>query len=255
MFVAPPTLLSRAMRNNAPLLLCTSTTMAMTEAILDAASRCERSIVLVVSAGEKELTLAQQGMLAWMYWRAERATSSVGIAIESSRPHLLPPELSAAFPGLTLLVSDIESFDHPDELRALHQSHPGWTIIPDLIVAATPDRVGRYVQESTASALRIQLPHNRQGVPHVSPEYLKTLRMATKVPLIAREAQYAPATLKQFVHAGVAGISLGEELNAAYTAGMRTALRSRSTTDPRHYEHIAAEAVRDRILTYLTHIK
>lgn len=253
MFVSVPTLLGRAVRGHTAILFCTvSTTDIAESAVLAAAGH---SLVLVLDATCWKGGLAEQGYLAWLHWLAEHAPTQVGIAVECEVTSPDIGDLLTVFPGVSLILRTHGSLQlTAASLQVLHRHYRTVPLLADLTAPATPDQVREFVRQTGVSALRIPLPHDHSGVLGSSPAYVRQLVRAAQVPLITAEATYKPSILQRCLKAGISGVMLSEALNEAYTAGIRTGLRNRSSTNPHRYTAPAKQAVHDRVSTFLKHL-
>lgn len=77
-------------------------------------------------------------------------------------------------------------------------------------------------------------------------EMLEYVQVA-HVPVIAAMLHSTPKKSRDLVAAGCAGLTLHEELHEAFSAGLRTGLRSRTVTDPVSYTGYGMGAVRELV--------
>ena len=86
-----------------------------------------------------------------------------------------------------------------------------------------------------------------------TPSLLKDIQDQTKLPIyLTFEEDPEPKLVIRLVKAGVQGIVVSNEFDDAFTAGVRTALRNRSISNPVHYLGKGGLAVEDKIVRYLT---
>jgi hypothetical protein len=101
------------------------------------------------------------------------------------------------------------------------------------------EEVARLAVSSNATFLRLK--------PREKVAEMRSYVLAARQPVIAGTMLATPRQSKSLVTAGCAGLTLGEEIQEAFTAGLRTGLRNRSTLDPAQYLGYGATAARELI--------
>jgi fructose/tagatose bisphosphate aldolase len=105
------------------------------------------------------------------------------------------------------------------------------------------------INTSGAHAARFSWDAQRKVTPDILAK-TRDLARALKVPSIADSAFHRPGDKKKLLQLGVSAITLHEELEEAYTAGLRTGLRNRSIIDPSVYTQKGHRAVEQAIHNY-----
>ena len=231
MIQALPLLLARAHRKRQPLLLCEVTCVEQIEACLEAANQKKAAIGLTLSVSTSNQQALVEMLLPIAQFLAQRSKQPVGLELR-----LTTPQLSNISPSL-----QIEQLCIAVPTAAHHPPLQG-----DVIGICT-SLMSASKADSSFHALRVPAELSWLGLS-------ETLRQL-KRPLILEEASMSPARLKTIVRSGIAGISLAEQLDASFTAGVRTALRNRELSDPSTYLRKGRLAVRERVINYLNYLE
>lgn len=103
---------------------------------------------------------------------------------------------------------------------------------------------------------RVALYHKQEG--RLSKEVYHSLdknHKAYKLPQIIEIGHLNSASFKDLSKVGVVAYVLNDELNMAYTAGLRSALRDRSRSDPEYFKSRSLLAVSKLAQSYLTNFQ
>lgn len=127
----------------------------------------------------------------------------------------------------------------------------------ELVICATTQgleaKLADLVHTHDAQAVRIRGHHpSRQAV---VPHEIQTLCKDLHIPVIAEEIDLNPAELKKLSKSGVSGVTIGNVLEEAFTAGLRTGLRDRSLSEPARYYKTANRAVEETLINHFHYLK
>ena len=224
-----PTLLARAKRSRRPLLLCEISSIEQAEGCLAAAAAKKSSLALTVSSGTLDQLVVAEALLPLVELLAQAATEAVAIEMRLGSPLT---NIENSFPIHTCLTLPVNT----------RPKSQGRTL------AATCTSVGdALAADDCFQILRLPAELSKSG--------LKEVLTQLKRPAVLEEASFSPARLKAIVLTGIAGITLASQLDASFTAGVRTALRNRELVSPSGYLHRGKKAVFERVFNYLTYIE
>lgn len=235
--------LARAKRRRLPLLSCRTTGLQVAAAAIQAAT-VERSPVLITIDATSATTLPHRPLLGAILEMGREAV--IPVCVEA----VIPPERSTAawwFSNGVLVVT--LTGELPAITRALKHvtseavAH-GAEVGVELRQTVTTHELQKLAQ-SGISFLRVP-PKERLTE-------MQELVSEVSLPLIAAAPLATPKKTRDLVLAGCAGITVGEELHEAYTAGVRTALRNRHANDPAQYLGYGATAVREYVRSTLNY--
>lgn len=244
MIASVSTLLGRAMRRRNLALLCSVSNHELLEAALSVQQK--DALILVVKASLRTSPEQLHALLASAVWRVQHHESSFGILLDLgmwepaerqkflTELHGFPPMAGLIYPGLTF--------------------PRGWELIGPVWGRITADGIREAVSEKglVAVGVRVSSIQDRKGA--IALEEVKNLHKAARVPLFLEESSLSPRMLRQLAKAGVSGVCIDEQLEEAFTAGLRAGMRNRTLTQPELYFRKGRLAVVQRISTYLTHL-
>lgn len=224
MIVPLGTLLGRAVRRRTALPLLAANSPEVVRAALS--GNQGHSAAIVVNASLPEAPL----LLATVHWLACRYSADVSIIVEGVKD----ASSLAAFPEVALLLP--LGFGY-------RGSKPHIAVVPALIDPLTLEGLLR-----DDGALAAMLPCS------VTPGYVAEVRRMLRLPLFLDEEVRSTESARLLLRAGVSGLLMRQQLNDAYTAGLRTALGNQEHSDPVTYGATANLAVRERLATFSTHL-
>lgn len=224
-------LLARAKRNKRPLLLCEVSCVEQIIASLKAAEEKKSAICLTLAASTSHQLSSLEVLLPL----------AVALASKSSQAVALEVRLSS------LLTSDLTRFRQYSQLAICIPSSVAPEDTQHDFLATCASLAAASTALPTFQALRVPAELSRLG--------LADMLRQVKRPVILEEAHFSPARLKEIVRSGVAGISLANQLDASFTAGIRAALRNREVFEPTTYLSRGQIAVADRVKNYLQYLE
>jgi len=240
-------ILTRALRRHSAALLCSVSSHELLEAYIRAAELSREGFIIVVKGSHKGDHDTLHALLATTVWRLEHHQLTWGIALDLSlwnaheqRSFLLGLK---DFPALTL-ISNHQQRQIPKD----------WSWIEHTSTIPTVASLQEVARSLAPQAISIPIPVTDGRSKSNSVAQLAALRKASSQPLIAQEALLSPLMLKRQVRAGISGITLDEQLEEAFTAGLRTGLRNRSLSHPEVYLAKGRLAVTNCVVNYLSHL-
>lgn len=221
MINAVPTMLARAQRQEKAVLIASVGSLEL----LSAVTASLDSGIVAIRVGKQPVAYVRT-LLATAYWMGHHAKGDFGTILDLSHA------------DLELWRRELEGFSEFSHLSLMTaDSYDEWPL------PVSWSRIDRASGLADASHLfQALLVPNQPG----------SARPTIKLPLILAAAGMSSAALRRSVKTGVAGVLLDEELDEAFTAGLRTGLRARATADPAVYFAPATKAVADRLVNYLT---
>ena len=110
-----------------------------------------------------------------------------------------------------------------------------------------PGAAAEYVRRTGADSLAVAIGTAHgfyQGEPRLDFERLEAIREAVEVPLVLHGASGVPdGKVRRAVELGICKVNFATELRAAYTQGVREALKDSGVYDPKVYGRAGAAAV------------
>jgi fructose/tagatose bisphosphate aldolase len=230
--------LARAKRHKKPIISCKTVSLQIAAAAVQAAM-LEREPVLITIDATDVTTLPHQALLTAVLEIGRSAPIPVMVeVIVGTAKGAASWWLSNGVLALTLTGTQdaikrnlasiaAEAFAHGAEIG----------IEPtDLTLASQAKALA---QRHDATFIRLQ--------PREKITEMHELVTALEVPVIADALHLTPKKTKELIRAGCAGLTLATDLDEAYTAGIRTALRDRTMTNPAKYLSYGATAVRELV--------
>lgn len=224
MIVPLGTLLGRAVRRRTALPLLAANSPEVVRAALS--GNQGHSMAIVVNAGLPEAPL----LLATVHWLACRYTADVSIIVEGVEN----VSSLAAFPEVALLLPLGSGY---------RGAKPHIAAVPALIDPISLEGLLR-----DDGALAAMLPGS------VTAGYVAEVRRMLRLPIFLDEEVRSTESARLLLRAGVSGLLMRQQLNDAYTAGLRAALGNQEHTDPVKYGATANLAVRERLATFSIHL-
>ncbi|MEK7637726.1 MAG: class II fructose-bisphosphate aldolase [Patescibacteria group bacterium] len=114
-------------------------------------------------------------------------------------------------------------------------------------VLATPEKAVDFVKQTKVDALAVGIG-NSHGLPvpgeHLHFDLLRRIHRAVRVPLVLHGASGTPAqSIRRAIKLGICKINIDTDLQLAFTAAVRQALKTTDDFDPRVYLKLARIAV------------
>lgn len=245
MLALPSLELTRARRHGIPLLSCRTTSLQVALASLQAAILEKQAIMLSIDA-TTTTTLPHEALLAALLTVGREAPVHVVIEV------LTHPSREAVDWWLDRGVLALTLHGTKNQIsRALSWAEDE--------AQAYGAEVGISLAEAVTQSELHSLSAKQVAFIHLNPpdssEALKGFLRASNVPVLALAAGRTLKQSQSLVKAGAAGVTLSHELHEAFTAGVRTGLRSRTVTDPTRYLSYGATAVREMVRAHLTYFK
>lgn len=175
----------------------------------------------------------------------------IGLAEHTKSPQLVEVRCSSDKIALTSLAYGAQAVSiiraehnvntYFDSVRSIAPTaHAyGMSVVADAKLTDDPER---FSHESDVDFVRLIL----------SPEECNELELNTiqqwvralKMPVIVGDCDLEPKHLRKLVHVGVIAVTVGNEIESALTAGLRTGLRNRSALRPNEYLRAPYQAVK-----------
>lgn len=238
MLALPSLELARAQRHKKPLLSCRTNSLQIAAAALQAAT-VERAPILITLDATLPTTLPHIALLSGILELGRDAKVQVAVEV------VVPTSREAASWWIDHGVLAVTLHGTADaikrtlkhvQLEALaHGAEVGIEPTDITTLRAMEALAGKH----DAHYIRLA-PREKLSEMH---EYCK----AVEVPVIAGGMHISAKKSRDLITAGCVGLTLSTELNEAFTAGIRTALRSRSECDPSRYLGYGATAVRELV--------
>ncbi len=241
MLALPSLELARAQRHKKPLLSCRTTSLQIAAAAIQAATMESSAIHITIDATQAT-TLPHQTLLSGILQLGR--SSKVPVVVEA----IVPAGKEAASWWMAEGALVVTLHGTRDAIKR-HMSYVvSEAIAHGIEVGAEPLDIqtaqdAEWLAATTGlSFVRLQ-PREKMSDMH---EYVKAIR----VPVIAGALHLTPKKSRDLVTAGCQGLTIGVELDEAFTAGIRTALRDRSVIEPARYLSYGGTAVRELVRSH-----
>ena len=255
-------------------------TLEHAEAIVDAASRAGRGVVLALSENAiRYHEGAAAPILAAVHTLASRAGTSLGIHLDHLIDDALVDEAihGPLRPFVSSLMYDGGALPYAENLARTKQvvddGHAAGLWVEAELgfvggkqgaaqsahapgVRTDPDEAAAFVAATGVDALAVAVGSSHAmttRTARLDHDLIAALHAAVPVPLVLHGSSGVPADeLRRAVSAGMTKINIGTALNVALTAALRQALDADpEVTDPRRYLAPARLAMRDAVLRTL----
>lgn len=247
MLTSVSTLLAQAVRHRTHTLLCSISSHELLEATVAAAEESGHSFIVTIKASHKGQHASLHTLLATAVWRLEHHPMKWAVALDLSIWNATEQRrfLHALenFPALTLITN----FQHREIPK-------GWGSIEALPAIPTTADIISLDRSHAPHAISLPLPSENGRTDPTLVSQVAALHQATSQPLVAQEALLTPQMLTKYLRAGITAVTLDEQLEEAFTAGLRTGLRNRSLSHPEVYLAKGRLAVTNCIINYLHHL-
>jgi fructose/tagatose bisphosphate aldolase len=220
MLALPSLELARAKRHHKPIISCRTNSLQIATAAIQAGI-VEKAPVFITIDATKVTTLPHQALLAGIleFGRFVPITVVVEVVVGTGK-QAASWWISQGALAVTVQGSKDAIKRNLESITAEAFAH-GVEIGLEPTDVTTPADIAQFVRRNDASYIRL-----------APLEHLLQMRELVK-------------KTKELIGAGCAGLTLENELDEAFTAGLRTALRSRTLTDPATYLTYGATAVRE----------
>jgi hypothetical protein len=252
MLVSFSTQCSRAKRKKAGLFLLPVAALEQAAAAVRAAETQEQGITLIVNATQP-LLYGLDVFMSTLLILGRASTAPVTVGVYCGPTHVAAEQALDA--GAQLLIPEQrhsrEQFVSLLSWCAARAQAQGSEVA---VAPATDESLPALFQLLQAVPLcALLLPVERiKGAPEGVKVVVHEVTQLTKLPLILECTEdHTPTELRRYVKSGVNGILISEEFDQAFTAGVRTALRDRETSDPAVYLSKGGRAVEDKAIRYL----
>lgn len=244
MLALPSLELARALRHREPVISCRTNSLQVALAAVQAAT-LERSSVFITLDATTATTLPHQAMLAGLLSVGRDAPVAVVVeAVVPAGKETASWWISHGVLAVTLCGTCDAIKRHLNYVGAEAYAHGVEVGVEPTDLNAVID-AERLLKRNEAAFIRIP-PRDKITEMH---EYVHALQ----VPVIAGAMHLTPKKTRDLIAAGCAGLTLSTELEEAFTAGIRTALRSRTLIDPARYLGYGATGVRELVRTHFAY--
>lgn len=245
MLVSFSTLCARSKRHKQVLLSCNVTQLEIAQAAVRAAEHLHLPIILTLDTTKPLLTSLSVIIAATLVMARE---SSASIAVEVRAEHHKPVIQQILESGAPTITPQLGSLSHEAALELVE-----WTAKvasaygAETVLAASAATIRALlpeaVQQTGVVAVRIVAARSTERGKTVVPADVQDVLSMAKVPVIAEEELLSLAESRKLSRTGIAGLTIGKDLEEAFTAGIRTGLRNRSLYEPSRYLSTATLAV------------
>jgi fructose-bisphosphate aldolase class II len=234
------------------------------EAIVGAAERAGRPVILAISHNAVRFHGALAPIAAAYLQLAEAATVPVGLHLDHVEDLVLVE--AAADLGFGSVMFDASTLPYDDNVAATRRAacvlHArGLWLEAELgeiggkgnahapHVRTDPAQASRFVADTAVDALAVAVGSSHAMTSRTAEldlDLVTRLRDAAGVPLVLHGSSgVGDAGLAAGVRAGLVKVNVGTQLNIAYTDAVRSALCTGSGPDPRHYLQLARAAMEE----------
>ena len=252
MLFSLPTLLSRSQRARKPLLFVDVSTFELAVATIRAAEHLDRPVVLSIDVTSLVLySLEYVVGAALILGRLSSALVCVEVRIDPTHG-MAEQAVSAGAMALTVK----HHCERAGQLESTLTWISGHAAARNVgLVLELADRgpqslamVEQLAKHAPLVALRLPVLDHLEKKSTVAVESIQQWQNVTKLPILAASADYSPSHLRRFASLRIAGPLLDTELEEAFTAGLRTALRDREANSPRRYFPKGQLAVEEQLI-------
>jgi fructose/tagatose bisphosphate aldolase len=250
MQVSTTILLARARRKGEALACVQVTNFEVAEAVVEAVEQSKRSVILSVEVGQ------DMGLLGMAQALVMQASTPIALhvdvhSLENVRHLLVFKPSSISLCNLENLSRTALVEKTKDLVREV--STQGVEVAGNFSHYANLNRLVQYVQETGVHYLSLPLGIVQDGTTHISPSFIKEVCQAVRVPVIGQDIAMTASMRALCTKAGVYAYRYdGKAINEAFTAGVRTALRNRSQSDPAYYLALGRKAAIHSMISYLS---
>lgn len=241
MLALPSLELARAKRHHQPILSCRTNSLQIATAAIQAAV-LQKSTAFITIDATAATTLPHQALLAGLLELGRGV--EVPVVVEAVVP--AGKEAASWWISNGVLVVTLNGGTEAIKRHVAYVAAEAYAHGAEVGLEPTDlqslKAAEQLVERHGATFIRIA-PREKITEMH---EYVKALEL----PVIANALHLTPKKTRDLITAGCAGLTLSIELEEAFTAGVRTALRNRTVTDPARYLSYGATAVRELIRSH-----
>jgi hypothetical protein len=254
MLVTLSTLLARAQRAKRAVVCCRVTSLEMAQACLEAAIQAKEALALEVAL-EGPGSVPGPLLMDAVVHLAYRSTALVSvIACVLPQETEVQAVLEGGVSAVRFAWTSSQAGPRRKDLTrwaVRAGTRYGVEVIGDPGSSLTPLRLRSFAEATGATVLYLDLDTSEEGRKAATVGYVHELAAGATVPLMFPELSLSSAQRQRYVEAGVRCFTLGEELEQAYAAGLRTAIRDRTVWQFAKLSQPAVQAVRHTVLSYL----
>lgn len=235
--------LARAKRHRRPLFSCRTNSLQIATAALQAA-QLERAPLLVTIDTTRATTLPHQALLAALLELGRSVATAVVIeAVVAGK------EAASWWISHGVLVVTLNGSCDSLQRNLKHVAAEAYAHGAEVGLEPTDLKT---LKEAEAVKDRFDAAFFRIA-PREKMTEMQEYVAALELPVVVASLHLTPKKTRELIAAGCAGLTLDTELEEAFTAGIRTALRNRSATDPAKYLSYGATAVRELVRSHLNY--